>query len=190
MHFAGFWRRIAAEVIDEIVIVVPIAFYYVLYTFFRSLPAAAVGAFSVKAIGILFLVLFPVIVIWPIFYFVFFDGRTGATWGKRVMNLKVVIREQPNRDGVGYVRAAVRLALAAVIRNLMNVGFLWMLIEPEGRTLHDLTVGTIVVHDPEGRFPVFDPEKLPRTAKHVAWFVVLIILSALPLLGLLVPAQQ
>ena len=190
MQFAGFWRRLGADLIDEIVVFVPIGFYFALFSFFSTLPAAAVGAGTAHVISILFYVLLPVIIVWPFFYFVFFEGRTGITWGKRIFRLKLVIREQPNRDGIGYIRSFLRLAIAAVLRYLLNLSFLWMLIDPEGRALHDYALGTIVVHDPSDLFPAFDPEKLPRRPKRVAWFVILLILSALPLIGLFLPAGR
>jgi len=38
---------------------------------------------------------------------------------------------------------------------------LWILVDARRRTLEDAVMGTIMVHDPLGKFPDFDPDKLP-----------------------------
>lgn len=73
-------------------------------------------------------------------------GRTGQTWGRKIVGIRVVSKEtgQP----IGFGRALGRQLFAGFISaNVCYLGYLWMLWQPQRQTWHDLVVGTVVVRD-------------------------------------------
>lgn len=71
-------------------------------------------------------------------------GRTGQTWGRRIVGVKVV--DQHTLQPVGFGRALGRSLFAIFISNaLCYLGFLWMLWDAEKQTWHDKVVGSIVI---------------------------------------------
>ncbi len=96
------------------------------------------------------------------FYPVFFELRTGATPGKRIMGLLVV-----TQDGT-----AIRPA-ASLLRNLLRaadflpfaygVGLVATLMDRDFRRIGDLAAGTLVVHRPPAR----SHRKLPQVPAQV-----------------------
>lgn len=72
-------------------------------------------------------------------------GRTGQTWGRKVMNIKVVDRHtlQP----IGFGRAIGRTLFAWLFSgSFCYLGYLWMLWDGEKQTWHDKVVGSVVVN--------------------------------------------
>ncbi|MDE2038759.1 MAG: RDD family protein [Elusimicrobia bacterium] len=72
----------------------------------------------------------------------FAGNLAGATIGKRLMGLRVV-----RRDGrsLGAARSLARALGHLVSMPLFDLGFLLALVHPEGRALHDLLAGSVVV---------------------------------------------
>jgi len=56
---------------------------------------------------------------------------------------------------------------------------LWILVDARRRTLEDAVMGTIMVHDPLGKFPDFDPDKLPAAKIRLYSFTALVVINAL-----------
>jgi uncharacterized RDD family membrane protein YckC len=75
-------------------------------------------------------------------------GRArGQTYGKHVART-VVVDVRSGLPGIGPGRAAVRWLARWLGGSLFGLGYLWMLWDPNQRTLHDLMTGTTVVHGP------------------------------------------
>lgn len=71
-------------------------------------------------------------------------GRTGQTWGRRVVKIKVV--DQHTLQPIGFGRALGRSLFAMFLSSaLFYLGYLWMLWDREKQTWHDKVVGAIVV---------------------------------------------
>lgn len=70
-------------------------------------------------------------------------GRTGRTWGRSVRNLRVV--DDQTGEPIGFARAVGRTLFANVISNILFLGYLWMLWDPDKLTWHDKVAHTIVV---------------------------------------------
>lgn len=71
-------------------------------------------------------------------------GRTGQTWGRKIVGIKVVSAEtgQP----IGIPRALGRQLFANFISGqICYLGYLWMLWQPRKQTWHDMVVGSVVV---------------------------------------------
>lgn len=76
-------------------------------------------------------------------YQTFFNGRTGATPGKRLMGLRV---ERADGTPLGYSRAAIRCLAEMVTSLTVGIGYLMIAFNPDKKALHDLIAKTRVVH--------------------------------------------
>ena len=70
-------------------------------------------------------------------------GRTGRTWGRSVRNLRVV--DDQTGEPIGFARAVGRTLFANIVSNILFLGYLWMLWDPDKCTWHDKVAHTIVV---------------------------------------------
>jgi uncharacterized RDD family membrane protein YckC len=180
MRYAGFWRRLIAISIDQFLL--GLAAYFVasavtvtiLYA--SAVSKAQSDRISVYAAVAAYLAL-------SLIYYSLLEGKTGETIGKRLMKLKLVRMDQPNRDGIGVARGALRLAVAAVLQVFAGVNYVLMLLDKQRLALHDKLFKTAVVYDPAGKFAAFDPDKFPETPRRIAVFVIAIFLSVLTTIG-------
>jgi len=69
-------------------------------------------------------------------------NMAGATWGKKALGLRVVDREGAS---LGAAASLIRAAGLLISTPLLNMGFLWALVQPDSRTWHDLLAGSWVV---------------------------------------------
>ena len=195
MKHAGFWRQLAAVLIDQFAVmlpstIIPEIYYYIAAA--KGVDPAVAQTYSGVMIAALF-------VAFSAFYYIYLNGRYGITLGRLLFKLKLVRLDEPNRDGIGYGRAAIRLAFFAVAGGFVRVvGFasvpavlgvlldaaagatiLWLLLDARRRTIEDRVMGTVMVHDPSGKFPDFDPDKLPLAKTRLYSFTILVIVNAL-----------
>lgn len=150
VYVVGFWRRLAAAVVDGLV-VVPAA---LLVTFvvsrlahvrlpsnlglldvdlwidlvLASDPALLMGAGLTVAIGLCYLLLFHI--------------ALGRTLGMRLLGIKVI---DVHGDPPSAARCAVRVASYVAGLVTLLLGFLWIGFDSEKRGLHDWIAGTYVV---------------------------------------------
>lgn len=128
---ARFSDRLVAYLIDTTIFVLAAVITLWVYSGpFRGAPTS----FALALIGICW---FALAVVWQ-----FFGNWHGATLGKKILGLEVVTPEgvPPNAW-----RALVRTVGWVFSTPLANFGFLWALVHPQSRTLHDLISGTYVV---------------------------------------------
>jgi uncharacterized RDD family membrane protein YckC len=192
MRYAGFWRQLFATVIDQLAILIPSWFIPEAY-YYAAVASGSTSDIARFNANILFLSLLAGFFV---FYYVFLNGRYGVTLGRRLLNLKLVRLDQPNRDGIGYGKAAGRLflfaigsgfvrvsafagvpvALGVVVDAAAGAAIFWLLLDERRRTLLDMIAGTFLVHDPLGKFPDFDPDKLPpaKTRPYAMGFLTLL----------------
>ena len=124
VEYMGFWIRLAAWVIDNVVLLVP------------SLLAESVLPFW----G-------PVIV--GTLYAVLFIGLKGQTPGKMALGIQVV-DERGNIPGIG--RAVLREIIGKFVSTLVVLlGFLWVGWDAQKRGWHDYIGGTYVIRKPPNR---------------------------------------
>lgn len=134
-EYAGFWRRLAALLVDGIVLwMIMMAVVLVMV----GLTARAHADSNLPAIIVGMLVLGG-----PLLYFVGMEsGERGATFGKRAVKIRVV-----NLDGerIGTGRALVRYLGHYLSYAFFYVGFLMQPFTPRKQALHDMVSGTLVV---------------------------------------------
>jgi uncharacterized RDD family membrane protein YckC len=102
--------------------------------------ATAVRLFGTIAIGAIAMLLLS------IYYWGHFEGRRGATPGKRIAKIQVV--GQDYGQSLGFGRAVGRL-FARGFSGIFALGYLWMLWDAQSQTWHDKIVGSIVVKVPQ-----------------------------------------
>jgi len=71
-------------------------------------------------------------------------GRTGQTWGRRMVGVQVV--DATTRKPLGIRRALGRSLFAWIVSGqALSLGYLWMLWDKDKQTWHDKVVGSIVI---------------------------------------------
>lgn len=153
VHYAGFWSRVLAFVIDVFMIGLPVTFIIMAifgYDHMQSMSTMDVlqGIKPLDAHGneikpdptmaIVQLLLFAtiVIVLWK------FDG--GRTPGKRLSKTKIVDNKTLAEPKLWQL--IIRF-FAYFLSFITIVGFLLPLVHPKKLTLHDLIAGTVVIYD-------------------------------------------
>jgi len=147
---AGFWARLAAHVIDNIllafvffVVWIPIAGpqHWQMPELPQTLTEASwqhyqeeLNLWADKALPV-FLPIF-------LLYDVLLNGRFGATVGKMAIGAKITMRDG---SPIGYNRALMRW-LAARLSDFLFFGYILIGLRRDKRGLHDLLAGTKVVY--------------------------------------------
>jgi uncharacterized RDD family membrane protein YckC len=71
-------------------------------------------------------------------------GKTGQTWGARIVGVKVI--DERSGSPIGFWRALGRSLFASLISaNVFYLGYLWMLWDDKKQTWQDKVVNTVVV---------------------------------------------
>jgi uncharacterized RDD family membrane protein YckC len=122
---AGFWRRLAASLVDSIVLGVVT---YVLEAVVSEGLGVLLG-FLVSAA-----------------YFTSFHGRTGQTPGDAALGVRVVDLRDNLGAPIGYNRAFLRWLVSIVSGAVLVIGYLWMLWDGRKQTWHDKAAGSLPVH--------------------------------------------
>lgn len=128
---AGFWRRVAAYLIDFCIILLPLALVDVI-VFAPFHPATRLK-----------LDVFNLLLMWP--YWALFESSSWqATPGKRIMHLSVVDIQGAR---IGFLRATGRY-FAKILSNLtLLIGYVLAALTSRKQALHDLVVSTCVVRN-------------------------------------------
>ncbi len=121
VEYAGFWRRLVANVIDDVTLLVAFA----ILLFLTSL------------------VPFMVIVLLVVLVYALYKHMKCKTLGRRLLGIKVVT--QTGQD-VGFWRGAFRETIGKFVSSpALYLGFLWIAFDSEKRSWHDKMAGTYVV---------------------------------------------
>jgi uncharacterized RDD family membrane protein YckC len=70
-------------------------------------------------------------------------GRTGQTWGRKIVGVKVVGKD--SRQPLGSGKAFLRVLVAGIVSGNCVLGYLWMLWDKDKQTWHDKIVGSVVL---------------------------------------------
>jgi uncharacterized RDD family membrane protein YckC len=122
LAFAGFWIRVAAYIIDAIILGI-----------IQAVLVAAAGTSAGQGIaGIVGIV-----------YFIGFWGTTGQTIGMMPFGLRVV----SNADGgkITWVNAILRFIGLIISFVVIFIGVIWVAFDARKRGWHDMIGGTVVV---------------------------------------------
>lgn len=70
-------------------------------------------------------------------------GKTGQTWGRKIVGVKVVGKDTQLPLGVG--KAFLRWFIEGIIAQVCFISYLWMLWDKDNQTWHDKIVNSVVV---------------------------------------------
>lgn len=138
--YASWGRRLAAYLLDLVIIIVPLVVLIV--------AIAASDPSEDGAAWIVVVVAYIATIVLPFIYFTYFHGEpSGQTPGKRLLGIRVVSDETGR--SIGFGRAFGRYAITAVFGFFfipVILDYLWPLWDTKNQTLHDKVVGSVVVH--------------------------------------------
>ena len=141
-------RRMMAFVIDIIVISIPV----ILATLF----ILVFGLITFGLGWILFWLWWPAAVIWALIYYgITLGSPQSATIGMRVMNIQMrTWYGGPSYFLLGIAHAILFwLTVSLLTPFILLVGF----FNTRRRLLHDMLIGTVVIHNPSGSTPTYGP---------------------------------
>jgi uncharacterized RDD family membrane protein YckC len=142
-HYAGFFTRFGAFVIDVVVIVLVAD---IVGTAIQFLVTTLSGhEFHLTELPILPWLLFA---IWAVVYCTYPVAATGKTLGMAIVGLRVVRPDGSHARGRQAVVRFVALPLSFIT---LGVGFLLILLRRDHRALQDLIGGTAVVYTWDAR---------------------------------------
>ncbi len=130
-NYAGFWRRLAAAILDGIIIAIVLVPFSIALGVGRN-SGASDSLYSLISLAIS----------WG--YPWYFIGAKGQTPGKMALSVKVIRKE----DGQvpGYTKAFLREIVGKFISTLIfGLGFWWMIWDKDKQTWHDKIAGTVVI---------------------------------------------
>lgn len=138
---AGFGIRFVAYLIDGIVIAIigSIITFPFIPTYIPSVTfnySASVDLFDMSSI---------ITSLLGILYFVYFEGKRGATPGKMATKLKVV-----GTDGImpiGYGGAFIRYIGKMISGIVLALGYLWIIFDKDKQGWHDKIANTYVIRE-------------------------------------------
>jgi uncharacterized RDD family membrane protein YckC len=147
IHYAGFWTRAAARIIDLVLILATFSVVHLadrlgadagMWTGSGLGEGGPAGSgFSMANVlrGLFFLA-------FPVFYYVYLHGTYGQTFGKMAMKIRVV-----NEDGspIDHRKAFLRWLGYFLCDLTFNLGYLWAAFDPRKQGLHDKVCRTVVI---------------------------------------------
>ncbi len=146
--YAGFWRRLIAFVIDNLiihisggVIVLGLAIAAIMVGFDPFQAQDVIE--DVPDSGGAFYAAIAMLSAMQVGYFVYFHGRTGQTPGKKLLGVKVVrISGAAMTYGVAFLRW-----VGYIISGLfLYLGFIWIAFDRKKQGWHDKIAGTYVIN--------------------------------------------
>lgn len=132
---AGLLRRLAAMVYDLLLLIA-------LWMLGTAALLPFTGGEAVPAGHILFRLYILLI---TFLFFGLFWTRGGQTLGMKAWRIRV---QQPDGRPITWRQAAIRFAVAGLSAAALGLGFAWQLVDPRGRSWHDLASGTVLVRLP------------------------------------------
>lgn len=150
-HYAGFWIRAVARVIDLILLLAAFNLFFLGDRMGADAgwwapsgfeEGVSFGRFSAENVarGVFFLC-------FPVIYYVYLHGAYGQTFGKMAVRIKVL-----NEDGtpIDYRKAFLRWLGYFLCDLTLDLGYVWAAFDPRKQGLHDKLCKTIVVHENPG----------------------------------------
>lgn len=149
MQYGGFWIRFVAQIIDGIIIGIPMSIFYAIFVGSMVTNSVQVnvttGEVGVNtgsifaSMGLLWIVALVIGFGYPIFML----GKFGATLGKMALGLKVV---DENYQPISYGKAALREIVGKWISAIvLYLGFIWIGIDEKKQGWHDKIAKTYVI---------------------------------------------
>lgn len=139
VKYGGFWIRVAASIIDYIVLLIPSMLFAFLQ---RELTQAATT--EIDQIAQEFSILLNSLIFDWIYCAALQSSAWQATLGKKVVGLKVV---DENGCRISFGRATGRYFASIISAAIFCIGYMMVGWTSRKRGLHDIMAGTFVIHD-------------------------------------------
>jgi uncharacterized RDD family membrane protein YckC len=142
--YAGFWRRVAASLIDSVIILMfscPLGIVLGIALAFTGInpDSPEAPAFNLLINGM------SLLIDW-LFYSLFESSSWQATPGKKLLQLKVT---DLNGNRIGFGKATGRYFAKILSGLILGIGFIMVAFTEKKQGLHDMMAGTLVVKDQE-----------------------------------------
>ena len=143
LQFAGFWRRLAAMMLDMVLVLTltaPLLFVIYGHGYFKWLFTSLdllniYGAWDLILARIL-----------PVVLLLYCWHRFGATPGKMLMSCRITDSE--SRQPMSWPKSVTRLACYAASSLPLNLGFFWIGWDRQKQGFHDKMAKTLVLYTP------------------------------------------
>lgn len=177
--YAGFLRRWAAIIIDQLILAIPLVVIFGGVGVIGAFSASGGGDAGGMIGGVLMLLAYPIYYAIAGLYYASQESSVHqATLGKRALGIKVT-DEAGGRLSFGH--ALARWFAAALSYLTFYVGFLMAAFTDRKRALHDMVAGTLVVD----KWAYTDhPERQKREVSGCL-IVLLIVVMVIPILAIL-----
>lgn len=142
--YAGFWKRVAASIIDSVVLMLVIMVFAVVFGVFgvfASLGGSpnAVSSGSMLAVGLFYL--FEILGI-ALYFAMMHASSLQATLGKLAVGIKVV---DEDGDRISFWRGVGRYFAYLLSSIVLFIGYIMAAFTDRKRALHDMICSTLVV---------------------------------------------
>jgi uncharacterized RDD family membrane protein YckC len=156
--YAGFWPRVAAHILDNMIVSVPFALLWIMvvasivgfgfFTHFAQPEASGSDAPSAALVGtiiVLYLTLIfgRLLLVW-LYHALLESGPHQSTWGKRALGLKVT---SIAGQRITFGHASARYFSTLITNMTMGIGYLMVAFTDRKQALHDMISGTLVVRN-------------------------------------------
>lgn len=177
--YAGFWRRVVALLLDSLIVSIPCLILYAVVMLCQALYLGGKADIMHKNPQALFAVMGGMLVCQIAFFILFWlyfafleSGEKQATFGKRVMGIKVV---GANGDRISFARATGRFFGKYVSGFILNFGYCMAGFTKKRQALHDLMAETYVVQAD------FQPgQEKPELAFSIGGLIASIVVAIAP----------
>ncbi len=147
--YAGFWIRVAARLIDIVIIIGIFNLFYVGDMFGAAAGwwespnvEAGIPGFPQGRISYADILRGTFYLGFPVFYYTYLHGAYGQTFGKMALRIKVLTAEGAP---IGYRRALLRWLSSLLCNLTLGLGYLLVVFDARRQGLHDKLARTIVV---------------------------------------------
>jgi len=140
---AHWFSRVGAYLIDGAIIGVPASIVMIVATLVLSETDPFTGTRVPTAAGsLLTLGVYLIVLGVSLYNYVFLQGRTGQTWGKRILGIRLVRMSdgQPLGPAMAFVRG-----LAHIADSPFFIGYLWPLWDAHRQTFADKICSSLVL---------------------------------------------
>lgn len=142
MNYGGFWLRVAAYLIDMIVIYIAMIPLFLLLGLGMD-PMAAAGEAGEAALGGATLLVWAISIIGPWLYFALMESSSNqATLGKMVLGMTVT---DANGGRIGFGKATGRYFGKILSSLILMIGYIMVAFTARKQGLHDMLAGTLVL---------------------------------------------
>jgi uncharacterized RDD family membrane protein YckC len=136
--YAGFWIRVVANVIDSLIILVPVLLIY--FALLAATAASAQDSTQAQSYISVYRLLSAAI---SFGYFVYF-WTLGSTPGMRLIGIRVA--DQSTFQSIGLGKAVLRYIGYLISSFCCLIGFIWVAFDGHKQGWHDKIGGTVVIY--------------------------------------------